>query len=134
MLSFLMKNQEIGHYSGYKTQVFAEYFFELTSESDLEKLSEAYRFAQEQSLPLLIISGGTNILFAVDRFPGIVIKNSLSGWEYTPENKHLRAFSDAKIWEIAQTLEDDFLQPLWHRFIGLPGSVGGAVYGNAGCF
>jgi UDP-N-acetylenolpyruvoylglucosamine reductase len=38
------------------------------------------------------------------------------------------------IWELAEELEKKHGIDLWHRFQGLPGSIGGAVYWNAGCF
>jgi UDP-N-acetylmuramate dehydrogenase len=131
---FLIQHHEIGHYSGYRTIVHAEYFYELTSEDDIERLHEAYKFAQAHDLGFLIISWGTNILFARDHYSGIVIKNSLSDWSYDRQTQILRASSNDSIWDIAEILERDYDQPLWHRFIGLPGSLGGAVYGNAGCF
>ncbi len=46
----------------------------------------------------------------------------------------LHTYSNESIWEIASHLEIDHNEPIWHRFIGLPGSIGGAIYGNAGCF
>jgi UDP-N-acetylmuramate dehydrogenase len=134
MLRFLEKNHEIGHYSGYRTIVHAEYFYELTSEDDLSRLHEAYIFAKVQGLPFLIISGGMNILFAKEYFSWVVIKNSIEWWKYSVEDKILYARSNDSIWDIAEILARDYNQPLWHRFIGLPGSLGWAVYGNAGCF
>lgn len=38
------------------------------------------------------------------------------------------------IWQLAGELEQKHGITLWHRFQGLPGSIGGAVFGNAGCF
>jgi len=35
---------------------------------------------------------------------------------------------------LAETLETEHGIDFWHRFQGLPGSTGGAVFGNAGCF
>lgn len=55
MHSFLLADQEIGHYSGYKTHVVADYLFEITTTEDLEKLHEAYLFACENNFPFLII-------------------------------------------------------------------------------
>lgn len=68
MLSFLLQNHEIGHYSGYQTRVFADYFWELTDEKDINKLAKIYKWAQDAKLPFLIIGGGTNLLFASDRY------------------------------------------------------------------
>jgi UDP-N-acetylmuramate dehydrogenase len=50
------------------------------------------------------------------------------------KTKALNTQSNESIWEIAEALEQKYDNPLWHRFIGLPGSIGGAIYGNAGCF
>jgi UDP-N-acetylenolpyruvoylglucosamine reductase len=121
---FLEKNTEIGHYSGYRTTVHAEYFYELTSEDDLPHLAEAYQFSKKENIPFLIVSGGTNMLFAKDFFSGVVIKNSLLEWSYNQDSKMLHAFSDANIWNIALELEKTYGNSLWHRFIGLPGSIG----------
>ena len=134
MQSFLLTDYEIGHYSGYKTRVYADYFFEITTENDLQKLHEAYIFSQEKKLPFLIIWWGTNILFSKSRFEWIVIKNSIVGWEYNEEKKILHANASSSIWEISETLEIEYNQPIWHRFIWLPGSIWGAVFWNAGCF
>jgi hypothetical protein len=65
---FLLKNHEIGHYSGYQTRVFADYFSELIDEADILRLSEIYKLTLSMRIPFLIIGGGTNILFATDRF------------------------------------------------------------------
>ncbi len=132
--SFLIRDYEIGHYSGYRTIVHAEYFYELTSEDNLEKIGEAYRFAKSENLPFLIISWGTNMLFAREYFSWVVVKNSLYWWEYEEGKKILHTYSNESIWDIAETLEKECNNPLWHRFIGLPGSIGWAIYGNAGCF
>ena len=121
--SFLQRNTEIGHFSGYRTTVHAEYFYDLQTEDNLPNLAQAYQFSKVENIPFLIISGGTNILFTKDFFPGIVIKNSLSKWRYETETKTLHAFSDANIWDIAFALEHTHQNSLWHRFIGLPGSV-----------
>ncbi len=131
---YLLQNNEIGHYSGYRTHVSARYFFELTTEDDLSILTEIYTFAKAENLRLLIIGWGTNILFATERFEWVIIKNSLSWWQYDEAKKVLQASSNESIWDISEILEERYNNTLWHRFIGLPGSLGWAIYGNAGCF
>lgn len=132
--SFLEINRDITEFSGYHTRTIASYFLTLRSEDDLEKLHEAYIFANENNLKFLLIWWWTNLLFAEEKFEWVVVKNALTGFEYNEEKQFLHAYSNEWIWNIAQKLEDEYNQTLWHRFIWLPGSIGGAVYGNAGCF
>ena len=133
-MNCIKTNHNVGQYAGYKTRVLAAYFFEILTEKDTEKLSEIFAFSREKNLEILWISGGTNILFAKDFFPGIVIKNSLKGWNFDEQAKKLSIFSGEKISDIAEVLEKKFGERIWHRFIGLPGTIAGAVVGNAGCF
>lgn len=132
--SFLEQSRDITHLSGYRTKTQAKYFFEITNEDDLQKLHTLYLFAQSEDIPLLIISWGTNLLFVQSCYPGIIIQNSLDGWRYDSDKQQLFAYSRASIWDIASDLETRYNMPLWHRFIGLPWSVWGAIYGNAWCF
>lgn len=134
MLSYLLEHHEIGHYSGYKTHVVADYFYEIMSEDDLYRLHEIFLWSRESNIPFLIIGWWTNLLFTSPQFSWVVIKNSLSWWSYDEDSKILHAYSNESIWNIATELEMDHDQPIWHRFIWLPGSIGGAVFGNAGCF
>lgn len=120
MLDFLIPNHNIGQYTGYKTRVTAKYFFEIFSLKDLPKISEIFTFAKQKNLPILFISGGTNMLFARDFFDGIIIKNYLTGWNFDKKTKTLTTFSAEKISEIAENLEKNFGENIWHRFIGLP--------------
>jgi len=117
-----------------KTPAIAEYYFEINTIEDLEKLPAIYNFSQENDLEFLCIWWWTNLLFAFDAYSWIIIKNNLKWWKYDHTSKQLEAYSSEPIREIAQVLETDDGQELWHRFIWLPGSIWGAVFGNAGCF
>ena len=130
----LQENIDISHLSNFKTPAKAKFFYELNSEDNIHDLHEIFKFSQENGLPILVIGWGTNMLFAFDVYEWIIIKNDLNWWTYFDENKTLEAFSNEYIRDIAESLEKNHSQYLWHRFIGLPGSIGWAVYGNAWCF
>jgi len=134
MLKYLQKNIEITSLSNFKTKAFSKYYFEINSLEDIEKLKEINNFALDNKLELLFIWAGTNMLFAFDEYNWIVIKNNLMWWEYDEEKKILKSYSNELISDIAEKLEINYGQNLWHRFIWLPWSIGWAVYWNAGCF
>lgn len=71
----------------------------------------------------MIIGGGTNMLFAFDEYPGVVIINRYKGWSYDDATSLLEASSAENISDIATILEREDDQYLWHRFIGLPGTI-----------
>lgn len=128
----LKENVDITDLSWYQIPATADYYFEYTGEDDIADLIEVCGVAKDQKLPILVLSGGTNMLIAFDRYPGIIIHNTSS--LYDVEDKMLYTQSGCSIWDVAQKLEDEHDIDLWHRFIGLPGSIGWAIYGNAWCF
>jgi UDP-N-acetylmuramate dehydrogenase len=134
MKDMLQQNVDITHLSNFKTPARTRYFYTVSDRESLTKLQDISCFASRNNLPLLIVSSGTNMLFAFDVYQGIIVHNTLSWWSYDRNTKILESYGSESIWEIAEILERDYWQDIWHRFIGLPGSVAGAVYGNAGCF
>ncbi len=130
----LQTQVDISHLSNFKTPASTQYYFEIREENDTTKIIDIIQWARKTSLPILFVSGGTNMLFAFDVYKGIVILNNLKGWSYDKKRKILKSYSSESISPIAEKLEKEYNQKLWHRFIGLPGSIAGAVYGNAGCF
>jgi len=133
-MKILEKNKDITPLSNFKTPAVARYYFEVRDNEDVDRIFDIVQFAKENELKVLFVWGWTNMLFAFDVFEWIVIKNCLEWWIYNEKSKILETSSNDNIREIAESLEKDYGQDLWHRFIGLPGSVWGAVFGNAGCF
>ena len=133
-MKILQKNKEITELSNFKTKAFAKYYFEINSEDDVFKLKEIKDFAFENKLKIIFVWWGTNMLFDFDIFEWIIIKNCLQWWKYNVNTKILKSYSNELISDIAENLEKDYSQNLWHRFIWLPWSIGWAVYWNAGCF
>ena len=130
----LQENIDITSLSNYKTPAIARWYFEVNNESDVDKIFDIVQFAKEENLKVLFVWWWTNMLFAFDVFDWVVIKNCLEWWRYNVDEKRLLTYSNDSIWQIAESLEKDYGQDLWHRFIWLPGSIWGAVFGNAGCF
>jgi UDP-N-acetylmuramate dehydrogenase len=133
-LKYLKRNIDVTSLSNFKTKAIASYFFEINNRQDIDKLTEIVYFAKQNNLEILFVWAGTNMLFAFEKYNWIVIKNNLNWWNYNPETKILESYSNELISDIAESLEKDFWQDLWHRFIWLPWTIWWAVYGNAWCF
>ena len=134
MFDFIEKNKDITDLSNFKTNAIAKYFYEINYLEQLDELKKIFQYINQNNIQHVIIGWWTNMLFAFDVYEWIIIKNNLKWWTYNEESKILESYSSENIWDIAQILETDDNQNLWHRFIGLPGSIGWAVYWNAWCF
>lgn len=133
-MDYLERDYDISNLSNYKLPSKAKYFFQCTDISQTDKLFEIYEFARREDLKVLVVSGGTNMLFAFDHYPWIVVQLSLYGYKYDVSSQMLTAQGSESIWSLSEKLINDYRQHRWKRFLWLPGSIAGAVYGNAGCF
>ncbi|MBD3207957.1 MAG: UDP-N-acetylmuramate dehydrogenase [Candidatus Nealsonbacteria bacterium] len=106
----------------------ARYFLET---EDKEGIISALRTAKRIGLPFYLLGGGSKVLASDDGFDGLIIKTKNEGLEIKGNEIRVEAgFSLEKLIKIAVA---DELQGLeWAA--GIPGTVGGAVRGNAGAW
>ncbi len=97
-----------------------------------QELVELVSLAREHDMPYLIIGRGTNILVADRGIRGLVIENG--GQEiWFEDDVVLYAESGALLGDLARESARRGLGGLeWA--VGIPGSVGGAIVGNAGAY
>lgn len=115
----------------YKIGGNASYFYEFTSVDDLKQALSEYKEIDSSLSSVFILGSGTNVLFSDEGFGGLVLKNSLKG--ISREGDILIAKSGELIGDILDFVMQESLSGLeWAG--GLPGTLGGAVRGNAGAF
>jgi len=95
------------------------------------ELIEAVDCCQEFSIPFFILGGGTNIVFHDMGFRGVVIKNLCSSYE--TKGKYVYVESGACLSRFAGAMAEKGWKGL-ERLAGIPGTVGGAIVGNAGAY
>ena len=106
----------------------AEYYVRVTTERDLV---EAVRVAREHELPVFMLGGGTNLLVADGGIRGVVLHNDWS--ETSVEGTIVTASSGTPLAHVAAVAARAGILGLeWMATV--PGTVGGAVHGNAGAF
>lgn len=108
----------------------ADYFFEATS---AQELKSSIRVAREWSVPHYVIGGGSNLLFDDEGFRGLIIKNRVKGMKLIAPAAIIEVFSGTLLAELVQFSEEEGLEG-FEFLAGIPGTVGGAVFGNAGAF
>lgn len=131
--NLLEENIDITSLSQFNTKAKTRYFFEINCRQQIDKLSNIKKFSKEQDLELLFLWDWTNVLFGFDFFEWIIIKNNYIWWDYDEKTKILKINSWEKIDNVATSLYQN-KQEIFKRFIGLPWSLGWAVYWNAWCF
>lgn len=100
----------------------------------VEQLSRLLRLAGEMGVKPLILGAGTNVLAPDEGVPGLVIclKNALADMEQTGE-KNLRFYAGVTMTKAANYAADRGLSGLEFAH-GIPGTIGGGVYMNAGAY
>lgn len=116
-------------HSSFKIGGKADYFFVAFSVTDLVR---AVNLARELSIPYFVIGGGYNLLFDDDGFRGLIIKNRVMGIEQRGKTK-VQTLTGTPLPELLTFCVDKGLRGL-EFLAGIPGTVGGAVSGNAGAF
>ncbi|MCC7357310.1 UDP-N-acetylmuramate dehydrogenase [Candidatus Uhrbacteria bacterium] len=97
----------------------------------LEDVIHAVSVSREAGIPFSVIGGGSNILVSDEGYEGLVIQ--VADTTYKIEGNHVRIAAGAFTALIARASVEAGLEGFeWG--VGVPGTIGGAVYGNAGCF
>ncbi|KPK78752.1 MAG: hypothetical protein AMJ89_00425 [candidate division Zixibacteria bacterium SM23_73] len=125
----LRQNINLGDYSSFRIGGKADYFFEATS---IDELKKAILLAREYPLPYYLIGGGYNILFDDNGYRGLIIRNMVIGVKMRGKEK-VEVLSGTSLRQLIQFLSDRGLTGL-EFLAGIPGTIGGAISGNAGAF
>ncbi|QSH39534.1 UDP-N-acetylmuramate dehydrogenase [Candidatus Kaiserbacteria bacterium] len=108
----------------------AKYFVVVHSK---EELQEALEYAQTKNLAFTFIAGGSNILASDSGFDGLVIKMALVKHSVDTEKNEVQAEAGASLMEVIHAACSAGLTGMEPMY-GIPGTIGGAVRGNAGAF
>src|SRR6202521_1545185 len=84
-----------------------------------------------RAIPYLLLGAGTNLLIADAGVEGLVVR--VVNRDHHIEGRTVRAGAGLKMMRLARIVADAGLRG-FEFAIGVPGTVGGAVYQNAGCW
>ncbi len=124
----IQENILLKNHTSYKIGGPARYFAEAKSIADIK---EALEFWKKEGMALFVLAGGNNVIFSDSGFAGLVLKVSLDSIKVSGEE--ITAEAGAKLSDVVELASKNSLKGIeWAG--GLPGTIGGAVFGNAGAF
>jgi len=123
----IIKNETLKNHCTFQVGGKADYFYIL---KDIKELPKLIKLAKSLRLPYLLIGRGSNLLFSDKGFRGLVIKNETSEIKFYKNSATID--SGVIVSKLVNECMKNGLSPL-EKWAGLPGTVGAAVYGNAGC-
>ncbi len=98
---------------------------------EVAQLEAAVSLASDRHIPVLFIGEGSNILFPDSGFPGLVVKNRFLGFVRSGDEVEIGAAEN--LGETIRRANGLGLAGLECMY-GIPGSVAGALVGNAGAY
>lgn len=152
-LERLIENEPLARHTSWRIGGPARYYLEAMNVAELQT---ALEWAAGQGLPVFVLGGGTNLLVRDAGFPGLALRYRAQQWRIesadavidsgmqelrVPSTKTLLGPADGRLYVEAGAPMTGTVRRVaaqgwggmeWAE--GLPGAVGGAVYGNAGCY
>ena len=128
MATFGVRDQPLAPHTSLRIGGPADFFLRIASEKDL---LGAIQVARMNELPVFLLGGGTNVLVADGGIRGVVLQNA---WrESSVDGDIVAASSGTELAHVAAVAARAGVEGLeWMATV--PGTVGGAVHGNAGAF
>ncbi len=128
----IKENVSLAPYTTFKIGGSARFFVEV---DDLQRLANILKWSKEHQQKIFVLGGGSNLLFMDKGFDGLVIK--LKNKELTTivqgDKIIIKAGAGTSLSKlVAESFKNKAQGLEWA--IGIPGTVGGAIRGNAGAF
>ena len=108
----------------------ADYFI---TPADREGLKSAVRICRDAGLPFFIFGNGSNLLVSDEGYRGAVIQLCRNCKSVTVKEDEIHAQAGASLARVSAAARDAGLAGMEFA-AGIPGTVGGAVYMNAGAY
>lgn len=124
----VQKNISLKDHTTYKVGGPAEYFF---IAGNLEELQESLKWASEKGLEVTILGNGSNVVVSDEGLKGLVIINKSN--EINIDKNSVRVDSGVQLNDLIKNIHKEGKGGI-EFLANIPGTVGGAVAGNAGCY
>lgn len=124
----ILLNHPLDRYCTFGTGGRAKVFAEASSAGQIVELIQA---AREANINLFMLGGGSNLLISDQGYDGLVIKNAITGLEKQGES--ILSGAGENLQSLVDFAADNGLTGLEFA-TGIYGTVGGAIYGNAGAY
>src|SRR6266850_4366077 len=124
----LLTREPLRHHTTFRIGGPADYYFAARTP---DQMVTALRVANQAEVPVFLLGGGSNLLVSDLGFRGLVLRNAIEDVEFDGTAAHVGCGED--FLEFIYSCRDRGLSGLEFA-AGIPGSIGGALYGNAGCY
>jgi UDP-N-acetylmuramate dehydrogenase len=124
----LLTREPLRHHTTFRIGGPADFYFAART---ADQMVSALRTAHELELPVFLLGGGSNLLVSDLGFRGLVLRNAIEDVQFDGTAAHVGCGVD--FLEFIYACRDRGLTGLEFA-AGIPGSIGGALYGNAGCY
>src|SRR3989344_1721309 len=106
----------------------ARYFVDVATDDEMR---EALAWAHERELKVVVLAGGSNVLVPDEGLDALVIH--VAGGAFSFAGNELAADAGCNLLQLIREAGKRGLGG-WEKLSGIPGTIGGAVRGNAGAF
>ncbi len=122
-------DKPLAEFTGYHTGGPARYFLQAHAASEVER---AVKAANELNMPFYLIGGGSNLLVSDKGFDGLVVRIDIKGLTLVDEQT-VDCGAGEDLMALVDFCADNGLTGMEFA-AGIAGTVGGAIYGNAGAY
>ncbi|MEG2054176.1 MAG: FAD-binding protein, partial [Oscillospiraceae bacterium] len=123
-----ISNEKLSNHTTFKIGGMAAMFCKLKTDFEI---SSAIKICKEFSLKYFILGKGSNVLFKDEGFDGVILNIENVGINFTDETVTVGA--GTSLATLCKAVHEKALTGLEFAY-GIPGSVGGAVFMNAGAY
>lgn len=104
----------------------------LVMPEDIDDLSSLIKYLNKENIPWYVLGGGSNVILPDEDFDGVIIKLDKLN-RVVIDNDIIIAESGVSLGMFVNTLLDHGFVNYAH-LMGIPGTLGGAIVGNAGAY
>jgi UDP-N-acetylmuramate dehydrogenase len=128
----IKKGVSLKNYSTFRIGGRAEYLLVAKEKKDILR---GTKLARKKKIPFFILGGGSNVLFSDNGFNGLVIKMQNSNLKIQNENSKFKIICGAGLPLMKLVFKSSEIGATGlENLAGIPGTLGGAIWGNAGAF